>query len=125
MVDEIRILYFLEDRAHEGFIKELVKRIARDESIPVDCLTHNIRSSRGGSFRVVSEFKKFVKDTRNVGATDTDFVVVAIDGNCKGHRDRVDQLEKCIKSDHPFKGRVVYAVPDPHSIMTLTAGNPC
>lgn len=113
-MDEIKILYFLEDRAQEGFIKQFVKRIACDESIPIDCLTHNVRSSRGGSSRVVNEFKKFVKDTRNIAATDTDFVVVAIDGNCKGHTKLVGQLEKCIKNDHPFKGRVVYAVPDPH-----------
>jgi hypothetical protein len=39
---------------------------------------------------------------------------VAIDGNCKGHSDRIEQLERYIKISHPFKGRVVYAVPDPH-----------
>lgn len=113
-MDRIKVLYFLEDRAQEGFIRKFVQRIAVEESIPLDCLNHDIQSSRGGSSKVINEFKKFLKDTRRVGSSDIDFVVVAIDGNCKGHRDRVDQLEKHIKGDHPFKGRVVYAVPDPH-----------
>ncbi len=47
-MDEIKILYFLEDRAQEGFIKEFVKRIAHEESVPADCLNHAVRSSRGG-----------------------------------------------------------------------------
>ena len=112
-MDKIRILYFLEDRAQEGFIKALVKRVASEESIAQDSLIHDVRSARGGS-RIVTEFKNFIKDTGRVRATDIDFLVVAIDGNCKGHRERVEQLEKKIKSDHPFKERVVYAVPDPH-----------
>ncbi|MCK4818345.1 DUF4276 family protein [bacterium] len=113
MVDKIRILYFLEDRAQEGFIKALVKRVASEESIAKDSLIHDVRSARGGS-RIVTEFENFIRDTERVRATDIDFLVVAIDGNCKGHRERVEQLEKKIKSDHPFKERVVYAVPDPH-----------
>lgn len=113
MVDKIRILYFLEDRAQEGFIKALVNRVASEESIATNSLIHDVRSARGGS-RIVTEFKNFIRDTRKVKTIDIDFLVVAIDGNCKGHRERVEQLEKKIKSDHPFKERVVYAVPDPH-----------
>ena len=113
LVDKIRIIYFLEDRAQEGFIKALVKRVASEESIASDSLIHDVRSARGGS-RIVTEFKNFIRDTREFRAIDIDFLVVAIDGNCKGHRERVEQLEKKIKSDHPLKERVVYAVPDPH-----------
>ena len=109
----MRILYFLEDRAQEGFIKALVERIARNESLPCDSIIHDIRSARGGS-RIINEFKKFLKDSATTITQDVDFVVVAIDGNCKGYNERVKQLEKCIRPDHPFKGKVVYAVPDPH-----------
>ncbi len=114
-MDKIRILYFLEDRAQEGFITALVKRVAREESIDTDSLIHDIRSSHGGS-KVIIEFRNFMKDTRRVGATGTDigFLVVAIDGNRYGHKRRVEQLKKCIKSNHPFNERVIYAVPDPH-----------
>lgn len=112
-MDKIRILYFLEDRAQEGFIKALVERIADEVSIVRDSLIHDIRSARGGS-RIITEFKEFRRDTTRVGAMDIDFLVVAIDGNCKGYHDRTKQLDKKIKSNHPFKERVVYAVPDPH-----------
>ncbi len=109
----MQILYFLEDRAQEGFIKALVERAAKEESIPTGSLTHDIRSARYGS-GVIREFKNFLRDTRKTGPSTVDLLIVAIDGNCKGHRDRIKQLEKMIPPNHPFKDRVVYAVPDPH-----------
>ena len=113
MADKIRILYFLEDIAQEGFITSLVKRVASEESIVPNSIDHDIRSARGGS-KVLTEFKNFIKDTKRIGTTDINLLVVAIDGNCKGHRDRIIQLEKYVKSNHPLKGSIVYAVPDPH-----------
>lgn len=112
-MDKVRILYFLEDLAQEGFITALIRRVAQEESIAADTLVHDIRSSRGGS-RVIPEFKKFIRDTRRVGQADVDFLVVAIDGNCKGYNQSVKELDGYIESDHPLKGRVLYAVPDPH-----------
>lgn len=113
MGDKILILFFLEDRAQEDFIKSLVERIAEEESIPNSNLVADIRSARKGS-KVINEFKKFLKDSKKMGTEDIDFLVVAIDGNCKGYMDRVRELEKYIKPGHPFKNRVIYAVPDPH-----------
>jgi hypothetical protein len=112
-VDKIRILYFLEDRAQEGFIKALVERIAKEELLSTSSLIHDVRSARGGS-RIINEFKNFLRDSAKRETVDIDFLVVAIDGNCKGYKDRIEQLEKCIKSNHPLKNRVIYAVPDPH-----------
>ena len=111
--DKMRILYFLEDRAQEGFIKALVEKIAKEESIDIRSLNHDIRSARGGS-RVIIAFRNFIRDTLKTKPSEVDLLVVAVDGNCKGHKDRVEQLEGCIKLDHPFKNRVIYAVPDPH-----------
>ena len=112
-VGSVHILYFLEDRAQEHFIKALVRRIAEDVDIPSSNLRDNIASARGGS-RVVNEFKKFIKDYSKTRMTGIDFLVVAIDGNCQSHAKRIEQLEKLVKPNYPFKGRVVYAVPDPH-----------
>ncbi|MDZ7292528.1 MAG: DUF4276 family protein [candidate division KSB1 bacterium] len=109
----MRIIYFLEDRAQEGFIKALVERIAKDESIPLESLIHDIRSARGGS-KVITEFKNFVKDIAKVDIVEIDLLVVAIDGNCKGYQDRVKQLHKAFRLNHPLQGKVIYAVPDPH-----------
>ena len=113
MADKIRILYFLEDIAQEGFIIALVKRVASEESIVPNSIDHDIRSARGGS-KVLTEFRNFIKDTKRIGATDIDLLVVAIDGNCKGHNDRIKQLDCYVKENHPFRGKVIYAVPDPH-----------
>jgi len=109
----MRILYFLEDRAQEGFIKALVNRIAQDESIPLNSLNHDVRSARGGS-RAITEFKKFTRDTMQTSPSDVDLLIVAIDGNCKGSRDQIRQLKQHIRQNHPLKDKVVYAVPDPH-----------
>ncbi len=92
----MHVLYFLEDRAQEGFIKALVERIAREESITAGSLIHDIRSASGG-YRVIQAFKNFLKDTNKKMPFDIDFLVVAVDGNCKGYKDRIKELEKYIK----------------------------
>ncbi|MFQ5865689.1 MAG: DUF4276 family protein [bacterium] len=109
----MRILYFLEDRAQEGFIIALVNRIAKEESIAINSLNHDIRSARGGS-RVIKQFKKFLRDMMELEAMYVDLLVVAVDGNCQGYQEKVRKLEDNIRLDHPLKNRVVYAVPDPH-----------
>lgn len=112
-MDKIKILYFLEDRAQEGFIKAFVNRIAGEESINVKSLENDIRSARGGS-RAAVEFRKFMRYAAKAGMAEIDFLVVAVDGNCKGYNERVKELDEHIKGDHPLKGKVVYAIPDPH-----------
>lgn len=119
----MRILYFFEDRAQEGFIKALVERIAQEVSIPLSSLVHDVRSAQHGS-RVITEFKRFAKDTMGANPSDVDLLIVAIDGNCRGYRERVEELKKLldrhpkskrlIKPGHPFRDKVIYAVPDPH-----------
>jgi hypothetical protein len=109
----MRILYFLEDRAQEGFVKALVERIAKDESIPAESLIPDIRSARGG-YRIIKEFRNFMKDTIETEPSEVDLLIVAIDGNCKGRAERVRELGKCIKPTHPLRDKIVYAVPDPH-----------
>lgn len=111
--DKMVILYFLEDRAQEGFIKALVERVAKEEGIALQNLNHQIRSTRGG-YRVIAAFRKFIKDTIKTLSPEVDFLIVAIDGNCKGHKDRVRELEKFVKPSHPLKNKIIYAVPDPH-----------
>ena len=114
MVDKIRILYYLEDRAQEDFITSLVKRVAVDEQIAEKDLKHNIRSARGGqNIRVfINDFKEFIKD--RMTGTESNIIIVSVDGNCEGHTDRINKLKRHIKENHPFKEKVVYAVPDPH-----------
>jgi len=114
LVGKIRVLYFLEDRAQEGFIKSLVKKVAKEESIPDGYLYHDIRSARGGS-RIINEFRKFLSNIEKMDISELDIIlIVSLDGNCKGYNERVKQLDKYIKEDNPFKNKVIYAIPDPH-----------
>jgi len=112
-VGNMVILYFLEDRAQEGFIKALVERVAKEEANDLGTLIHQIRSARGG-YRVIAAFREFIRDTIKRQPPEADFLIVAIDGNCKGHDERVRELEKFVKPTHPFKDKIIYAVPDPH-----------
>lgn len=109
----IRILYFLEDRAQEGFIKALVKRIATEESVSSDNLIHDIRSARG-RYRIIKEFRNFIKETALTGQLEADLLILAKDGNCKGHQESIRELNKYFQTNHPLKDKTVYAVPDPH-----------
>ncbi|MFQ6092422.1 MAG: hypothetical protein ACE5OR_07035 [bacterium] len=58
---KIRVCYFLEDRAHERFLKALVERVAREEGIMAHLLLYDVRSARHGS-RVINQFREFLRD---------------------------------------------------------------
>jgi hypothetical protein len=109
----VKVLYFLEDRAQEGFIRALVNRIVQDLPIPVESLQHDIRSARGGS-TVIPEFEKFMKDSTRFSPSTISLLVVAIDGNCKGYNNRIKQLKKCMSETHPLVDKIAFAIPDPH-----------
>ncbi len=113
MAARVRILYFLEDRAQEGLVKALVERVAKEESIVPYMLTHDVRSASHGC-RVVSEFESFIRDMKEMSPADVDLLIVAIDGNCHGYRDRTKDLKRGIPTGHPLFGKIVFAVPDPH-----------
>lgn len=110
----MRIIYFLEDRAQEGFIKALVERVAREETLSTANLKHDVRSARYGS-RVINEFRKFLKAARRLGGPgEALLIVVSLDGNCKGYNERVKQLSGYLRPADWFQNSIVYAVPDPH-----------
>ncbi len=113
MADNIDIIYFLEDRAQEGFIRALVEKVAKENGIPTDRLKHRIQSVRRGS-RAVGEFRNFLKDARRLDRIGADLIVVSIDGNCKGYNEKVKQLSRYLRPTDWFQGRILYAVPDPH-----------
>jgi hypothetical protein len=113
LADKINIIYFLEDRAQEGFIRALVEKVAKENGISGDGLKHRIQSARRGS-RVIAEFRNFLKDARRLGGAGADLIVVSIDGNCKGYNDRVKQLSRYLRPTDWFHSRILYAVPDPH-----------
>jgi len=112
-VAKVRVVYFLEDRAQEGFLRALVERVAREEGLPVHALVHDVRSARHGS-KAIGEFRRFLVDLRRDRESLPDLLVVAVDGNCKGYGERATQLRRMLQPTDPFGDRVVFAIPDPH-----------
>lgn len=102
---------FVEDRAHEEFLKNLLSRIAQEEGIS---LSLQIRSARGGHPRVLNEFRSYQKALlRGVaGMVVPDLLVVAIDANCHSFATAVGEIEAAI--DPALKEVAVVACPDPH-----------
>lgn len=114
---ETGIAYFLEDRAQESFIRALVEKVATLESVTSLGLKHYLLSSTGGS-RAIMDFRNFANEARK-GKLPGDIlraelIVVAIDGNCKGVSQMAEKLNRHVRADNRFSGKVVYAIPDPH-----------
>lgn len=110
----IRVGYFLEDRAHESFLKTLVKRVAQEEGFHEEELVHDVRSSRGGG-KSIAKFLAFLKEHKGRDTLPFDLLVVARDGNCRGYNDSAKELRQCAERAHfPAVERIVFAIPDPH-----------
>jgi len=100
---------FVEDRAHEAFLKPLVERVARQQSINVEIRP---RSARGGHGRALAEFQAFQRAIRHISDPLPDLIVVGIDGNCTSFVKRREEILQKTKAD--FQDYVVVACPNPH-----------
>lgn len=111
MNDPMIVDLFVEDRAHEEFLKPLVFRIAREENASVSV---RVRSARGGHGRAIHEYQLYqtLLERGLLNETPPDVIVVAIDGNCTTFRKKKDEIHESTKA--LFKDRLVTACPDPH-----------
>lgn len=102
---------FVEDRAHEEFLKAMINRLALEENKPV---TLRIRSARGGHGRVLTEFSLYQRGVKGgiAGMTIPDLLIVAVDANCK--RLSAARKEIAEKIEPSFREKTVIACPDPH-----------
>ncbi|MEP0842448.1 MAG: hypothetical protein HRF43_07020 [Phycisphaerae bacterium] len=107
----LRIDLFVEDRAHEEFLKPLVRRMARERGRTIHV---SVRCARGGHGRALSELELYQKAVAG-GVGDLvmpDLVVVGIDGNCQPHRAARQEIRA--KLNAAFRDRAVIACPAPH-----------
>lgn len=112
-MDSIHVGYFLEDIAQENFLKALVERIAQEIGFAAGCIRHEVRNATGGRAVVLDELHRFLRDVAREREPCFEILVVAIDGNCRGHQARQDEIRAIVqRSGYP--GAVVCAVPDPH-----------
>jgi hypothetical protein len=102
---------FVEDRAHEAFLKAMISRIATEQG---KSLAVRVRSARGGHPRVLQELSLYQKSVLKAPETlpMPDLLFVAIDANCsRWSRARKDIWGAIEKS---FATRTIIACPDPH-----------
>lgn len=103
-----KIAFFVEDYAHQEFLKAMVQRLAGQYNVAVRIDWRNARRGHGA---VVSELKQFLRDLQLGRNTQPDLLVVGTDANCKGLVERLRQIaEVTDKVGVP----TVCAVPDPH-----------
>ncbi len=107
---KISLCYFLEDIAHEKFLRALVTRIARDRGIEPSLLDHEVRNATGGRGKALAEFAQFLRESP---ALQCHILIVAIDANCQGYQERRGEILRLVKQPE-VRWQVVCAVPDPH-----------
>lgn len=102
---------FVEDTAHEEFLKPLVRRLAAEEGRSVRI---RVRSALGGHPRALTEFRLYqrVAGVMVTAERSADLVVVAIDANCSSFQTARNRIREEVLTD--FRDRVVTACPDPH-----------
>jgi len=104
------LLLFCEDSFHEAFVRPLVRRVAQEAEISVQC---KVRTARGGLARMAGELEQFLRDVEMMRETLPDALIIVADGNCKkpaGRRKEFSDLEIVSR----LGDQVVYAIPDPH-----------
>lgn len=101
-----RVAAFAEDAAHRQVIGALIGRVASDMGVE---LTVDWRSAVRGHGRVAQELNQYLDDLRRQGQPRPDLVVAASDANCRGLRQREQDL---MPTEPPVP--LVFAIPDPH-----------
>ena len=102
---------FVEDVAHEVFVRALVARVAREEQVSVRV---QARSARGGHPRALAEFGAYQTLVEKGALADRvpDLVVVVIDGNCSPARKKREEIRKATRPR--LLDRLVIGSPNPH-----------
>lgn len=113
-MDSIVVLYFLEDIAHEKFIRALVDRVAHQvaEALGISSLQikEEVRNATGGRGATLTEFSRFLRENKGLVS---DILIVAIDANCRRYTRQKQEILSLVKIAE-IRWQVVCAVPDPH-----------
>lgn len=111
MSEPIAVDLFVEDTAHEVFLRPLVARLAEEEGVPIRI---QVRSALGGHPRAMEEFRLYQRTAPLMafGGGVADLVVVAIDANCSSFAKARQSIRDSVQKE--FAHRVIAACPDPH-----------
>lgn len=111
MSNPVNIDLFVEDRAHEEFLKPLLARVAQEEGAE---LAVRVRSARGGHARAIEEFRLYqtLVEKGAANAAYPELLIVGIDGNCTTFARKRAEIQGAAKA--AFLDGLVVACPDPH-----------
>ena len=105
------VALFGEDYAHEACLKALVERVAREAGVGVRI---DPRSVRGGSGRMASELREYLRDIEKGRENLPDLLIVGRDANCQGVAERRRPLQQTVDATGSLRSITVFAIPDPH-----------
>lgn len=111
MAEEIFAVLIAEDRAHELFLKPLLRRLAEENGAAMEI---RVISAQGGHGVALGEYRTYQRARSVLFAGDPvpDLVVVALDGNCSSFAATRASIEEA--TDDTLRTRLVTACPDPH-----------
>ncbi|MEW6347837.1 MAG: hypothetical protein AB1646_02145 [Thermodesulfobacteriota bacterium] len=100
---------FVEDSAHEHFLRGLVLRLSEDEA---KCIAVHVRCATGGHGRVLKELKTWLKLFERGAVPAPELIVAALDANCSQFHSKRREILDTVPPE--LRSRVVAACPDPH-----------
>lgn len=111
MSNRVMVDLFVEDRAHEEFLKPLLARVAEEEGFETSL---QFRSAQGGVARAMQEFRAY---QRLLGrglpsGRHPDLLIVAMDGNCSTFNAKRSAIQQETKEN--VRHMLVSACPNPH-----------
>ena len=107
------IAYFLEDIAHEKFLRALVARVGQQTGLSYDDMVEEVRNATGGIPKVLGELKMFLADVQSAATNPYQILIVAIDSNRAKYTEVRNNITTLIqKAD--YHSPVVLAVPNPY-----------
>lgn len=112
-MDKIRIAYFLEDIAHEKFLRALVARVGQQTGLSYDDLVEEVRNATGGRPRVLDELKMFLADVQSTATNPYQILIVATDSNGAKYTEVRNNITTIIQRAN-YHSPVVLAVPNPY-----------
>lgn len=99
---------FVEDRAHEDFLRALVQRLADEYNVKINIKPSSVR---GGHGKVTTELRQYLRDLQHYKEDLPDLIIVGTDGNREGFSERKKSIDQLTSG---FTDLVICAIPDPH-----------
>ena len=99
---------FMEDIAHERFIKSLVERVASETNIRVQC---DVRSATGGIPQMRGELRRFLRDHTNIESAFFDVLIIVQDADHRSEAETKRQIQRHIEQSR-YHREVIIAAPE-------------